>query len=160
MLFLRLIICSLHLQFIFAFLVLPETVTLVKVGRSIRDETLSSPQTMCTSCMRTKRAPGELQLKMRSRSRSAINTQLMGLFGLGGLEIAIICVGVGVVLGPQKIASLIRASGETAGEFKNELSKVPDEFQKGYEEGQVEARSRKAKPITPVDSSIDSSDVK
>ena len=75
----------------------------------------------------------------------------MGLFGLGGLEVAVICVGIGVVLGPQKIASLIRSTGETAGEFKNELSKVPDEFQKGYEEGQIEARSRKAKLITPDD---------
>ena len=82
----------------------------------------------------------------------------MGLFGLGGLEVAIICVAVGVVLGPEKIATLIRATGETAGEFKNELSKIPDNFEQGYEEGQVEARSRKAKPITPVDSPIDSSD--
>ena len=84
----------------------------------------------------------------------------MGLFGLGGLEVAIICIGVGVVLGPQKIASLIRSTGETAGEFKNELSKVPDEFQKGYEEGQIEARSRKAKPITAVDSTSETSNTK
>jgi Sec-independent protein translocase protein TatA len=82
---------------------------------------------------------------------SASKTVMKGFFGLGGLEIVVICVGVGVLLGPQKIGSMIRATGETASEFKVELSKVPDEFQKGYEEGQIEARSRKAKPIVPDD---------
>jgi Sec-independent protein translocase protein TatA len=54
----------------------------------------------------------------------------------------------------------MRATGETAGEFKKELSRVPDEFQKGYEESQVEVRSRKAKQITPIDPPIESNDLK
>jgi len=31
------------------------------------------------------------------------------------------------------------------------LKKIPEEFSKGLEEGEVEARSRKAKKIKPVD---------
>jgi Sec-independent protein translocase protein TatA len=74
----------------------------------------------------------------------------MGLFGLGGLEIAVILVGVGLVLGPEKIMDMMRSSGDTANEFKEELSKVPEEFKKGMEEGEIEARSRKARPIKKV----------
>lgn len=161
--FLRLLICSLHLQFVVAFVVLPETASFVNVGGqraiAISPQPLT-PSTKYIYGMNTKRKSGDLQIRIRSRSRSTLSTQLMGLFGLGGLEVAIICIGVGVVLGPQKIASLIRSTGETAGEFKNELSKVPDEFQKGYEEGQIEARSRKAKPITAVDSTSETSNTK
>jgi Sec-independent protein translocase protein TatA len=74
----------------------------------------------------------------------------MGLFGLGGLEIAVILIGVGVVLGPERILEMVRSSGDTAEEYKKELSKVPDEFKKGMEEGEMEARSRKAKVIKKV----------
>lgn len=77
-------------------------------------------------------------------------TRLMGVFGLGFGEIAIIVVIAGFVLGPEKIGAMLRSSGETASEFKEELSKVPDEFKKGLEEGEVEARSRKAKKIKVV----------
>lgn len=145
---LRLLICSLHLQFILAFLVRPETARIVKGGITRGDQVSLTPLTTHKSCGRTGRISGRFQKSIVSQSRNAVNMQLMGLFGLGGLEIAVICVGIGVVLGPQKIASLIRATGETAGEIKTELSKVPDEFQKGYEEGQIEARSRKAKRIS------------
>jgi Sec-independent protein translocase protein TatA len=74
----------------------------------------------------------------------------MGLFGLGGLEIAVILIGVGVVLGPERILEMVRSSGDTAEEYKKELSKVPDEFKKGMEEGEMEARSRKAKVIKKI----------
>lgn len=74
----------------------------------------------------------------------------MGLFGLGGLEILVIIAGIGVVLGPEKILDMVRSSGDTAEDYKRELSKVPDEFKKGMEEGEIEARSRKAKVIRKV----------
>jgi Sec-independent protein translocase protein TatA len=89
-------------------------------------------------------------VKISANRRSISNVQVMGLFGLGGLEIAIICVGIGIVLGPQTIGNLLRSTGKTASEYKIELSKVPDEFRKGYEEGQVDARSRKAKPMVQL----------
>jgi Sec-independent protein translocase protein TatA len=76
--------------------------------------------------------------------------QTMGLFGLGFVEILVIVVGVGVVLGPEKIVDMLKSSGSTAKEFKDELSRVPDEFQKGMAEGEMEARSRKARVIKRV----------
>jgi Sec-independent protein translocase protein TatA len=87
-------------------------------------------------------------------------TRLMGVFGLGFGEIAIIVVIAAFVLGPEKIGAILRSSGETANEFKEELSKVPDEFKKGLEEGEVEARSRKAKKIKVVSRSNASSEEK
>jgi Sec-independent protein translocase protein TatA len=92
-----------------------------------------------------------------SRTRQ---TRLMGVFGLGFGEIAIIVVIAAFVLGPEKIGAILRSSGETANEFKEELSKVPDEFKKGLEEGEVEARSRKAKKIKVVSRSNASSEEK
>jgi Sec-independent protein translocase protein TatA len=73
---------------------------------------------------------------------------------------AIIVVIAAFVLGPEKIGAMLRSSGETANEFKEELSKVPDEFKKGLEEGEVEARSRKAKKIKVVSRSNASSEEK
>jgi len=74
----------------------------------------------------------------------------MGVFGLGVGEIVIILVGIGVLLGPEKLMEIAKSSGDTANEFKDELAKVPGEFQKGMEEGEIEARSRKAKPVKVV----------
>jgi Sec-independent protein translocase protein TatA len=159
MLLLRLLLCGLHLQFMLAFLVQPETARVV-VKDGIRGDAVPlTPLTIYKPCVGTGRISGRFQTRIIPQSRIGVNTQLMGLFGLGGLEIAVICIGIAVVLGPQKIASMIRATGETAGEFKNELSKVPDEFQKGYEEGQIEARSRKAKPITTDEEKRESIDI-
>lgn len=72
---------------------------------------------------------------------------MMGLFGLGFGEIAIILVAVGFVLGPQTLGKMARGSVSVANEYKEELSKVPEEFQKGMEEGEADARARKARPI-------------
>jgi Sec-independent protein translocase protein TatA len=109
--------------------------------------------------MAKKRTSRLVQRKVEPFRGKRINTQLMGLFGLGGLEIAVICVGVGLVLGPKKIVAMIRGSVDNAGVYKNELLKIPEEFQKGYEQGQIEARSRKAKPADSIDSDfIDTND--
>jgi Sec-independent protein translocase protein TatA len=89
-------------------------------------------------------------VSLQRQRQSVAPVQTMGLFGLGGLEIAVILIGVGVVLGPERILEMVRSSGDTAEEYKKELSKVPDEFKKGMEEGEMEARSRKAKVIKKV----------
>lgn len=68
---------------------------------------------------------------------------MMGLFGLGAPEIAVILVAAAFLIGPQKLAELGREGGKIAGELKD----VPKEFQKGLEEGETEARSRVAKPM-------------
>lgn len=82
---------------------------------------------------------------------SLVPTQLMGLFGLGTGEIFLILIGIGIVLGPQKLLDMARSSPQILSEYKDELSKIPEEFQKGMEEGEIEARSRKAKPVKKVD---------
>lgn len=81
------------------------------------------------------------------RQRKSIgNVQMMGLFGLGAPEIAIILVAAAFLLGPQKLAELGKEGGKIAGNLKD----VPKEFQKGLEEGEIEAKSRVAKPMENV----------
>lgn len=70
------------------------------------------------------------------RQRSSVaSIQTMGLFGLGGPEIAIILIAGAFLLGPQKLAEL----GKEAGKMAGELKEVPKEFQAGLAEGEKEA---------------------
>ena len=77
--------------------------------------------------------------------------QTFGLFGLGPAEIAIIVVAGAFVLGPRKLGELVKSSGKMASESKDALKDIPAEFKKGMEEGEVNARSRKAKPVEQTD---------
>lgn len=82
------------------------------------------------------------------KQRKSVGTiQTMSLFGLGGPELLVIGLAVFFVLGPQKIAELGRNAGRAASEYKD----IPKEFQKGLEEGETDARSRKAKPMEDVE---------
>jgi sec-independent protein translocase protein TatA len=91
-----------------------------------------------------------LPRSVQSQRKSVANVQTAGLFGLGLPEIAIIVVAGLFVLGPEKISEMVRTSGQMAGELKDELRDVPDEFKKGLEEGETNARSSKAKKMEPV----------
>ena len=74
------------------------------------------------------------------RQRSSVaSVQTMGLFGLGGPEIAIILIAGAFLLGPQKLAEL----GKEAGKMAGELKEVPKEFQAGLAEGEKEAQKMK-----------------
>jgi Sec-independent protein translocase protein TatA len=92
---------------------------------------------------------------LRRQRGSVAIVQASGLFGLGAAEIAIIAVAAAFLLGPQKLAELGRDAGKVAGELKD----VPKEFQKGFsaglDEGETEARSRKAKPMTRIPPEIE-----
>mmetsp|Transcript_620 Transcript_620/g.867 ORF Transcript_620/g.867 Transcript_620/m.867 type:complete len:140 (-) Transcript_620:2304-2723(-) len=79
--------------------------------------------------------------------KSVANVQTMGLFGLGGPEIVIILIAAAFLLGPQKLAEL----GGEAGKMASDLKDVPKEFQKGMEEGEIEAKSRKAKQMEDIE---------
>lgn len=75
----------------------------------------------------------------------------MGLFGLGGPEIAIILAVGAFVIGPQQLGSMF---GSMAGSLKEEyrdlpddLKKIPEEFQKGFEESTENAKARNAKQM-------------
>jgi sec-independent protein translocase protein TatA len=88
-------------------------------------------------------------VSISKQRRSITSIQTQGLFGLGAPEIAIILVAAAFLIGPQQL-------GKFAGQFKNELDNVPDElkkipeeFQKGLEEGETNARARKAKVMKP-----------
>ena len=75
------------------------------------------------------------------------NVQMMGFFGLGAPEIVLILVAGAFVLGPQKLAALGKEAGKMSSDFKD----VPQEFQKGFEEGEIEAKSRVAKKMDSVE---------
>ena len=85
----------------------------------------------------------------RRNQRQSIGTiQTNGLFGLGVPELLVIGIAVVFVLGPQKIGEIGRSAGKAATDFRD----VPKEFQKGLEEGEIEGRSKNAKPMEEVDS--------
>ncbi len=75
--------------------------------------------------------------------KSMANVQTMGFFGLGAPEIIIILIAAAFLAGPQKLAELGKEAGKMSSDFKD----VPAEFQKGFEEGEIEARSRVAKQM-------------
>ena len=78
------------------------------------------------------------------KSRSSVaSVQTMGLFGLGGPEIAVILVAAAFLLGPQKLAEL----GKDAGKIAGELKEVPKEFQAGMAEGEAAAKQMKNEVI-------------
>lgn len=88
---------------------------------------------------------------LKKQRKSVTVVQTCSLFGLGPAEIAIIVVAGAFVLGPQKLGELIKSSGKMAAEFKDELKDVPAEFKKGLDEGEINARSRKAKRMEDAD---------
>lgn len=93
----------------------------------------------------------QLPVLLQRQRRSVANVQAMGLFGLGAPEIVVILVAVAFVVGPQQIG---RMAGDFAGKAKGELNEVPEElkripeeFMKGVEEGEISSRARNAKPM-------------
>ena len=89
-----------------------------------------------------------LRTTLINKQRKSISSiQTMSLFGLGVPELAVISIAIFFVLGPTKIVEMARSAGQTASDFRD----VPKEFQKGLEEGETEARSKKAKPMEEVD---------
>ena len=82
--------------------------------------------------------------------RKSVASIQTSLFGLGFGEIVVILLVLGAVLGPESVGRLVKTSGARAQELSEELKRVPEEFQKGMEEGEGDARARKAKRIKIV----------
>jgi len=76
---------------------------------------------------------------VQNQRSSMASVQTMGLFGLGGPEIAVILVAGAFLLGPSKLAEL----GKEAGKMAGELKEVPKEFQDGLAEGEAQAQQMK-----------------
>jgi len=113
----------------------------------VQNRGLASHQqlTNINSLQKTNHAIFPVVLENQRKSVAAVQT--MGLFGLGVPEIAIILVAGAFVLGPEKLAEL----GRDAGKMTKELKEVPKEFQKGMDEGEIDARSMKAKKMKTED---------
>ena len=88
------------------------------------------------------------------------------VFGLGPAELTIVAVAALIVIGPSKLLEFSKEAGSVAGktvsgvngmgeEWSEELKAIPEEFRKGVELGEMEARSRKAKVMTNVDDKED-----
>lgn len=76
---------------------------------------------------------------VKNQRSSMASVQTMGLFGLGGPEIAVILIAGAFLLGPSKLAEL----GKEAGKMAGELKEVPKEFQDGLAEGEASAQKLK-----------------
>ena len=88
---------------------------------------------------------------------TATSTRLHSFFGLGTAELLVIALVGLVLIGPSKLLEFSKEAGEVAGKMGTEmgdewggLKSIPEEFQKGVEEGEIEARSRKAKVMEEV----------
>jgi sec-independent protein translocase protein TatA len=77
---------------------------------------------------------------------------VMGLFGLGAPEIAVIIAVAALVLGPDKLVSFAKDAGKMAGELKE----VPKEFQAGINEGEASMKEvkKQQKVLEPEDAEL------
>jgi Sec-independent protein translocase protein TatA len=88
---------------------------------------------------------------LNRQRRSVANIQTMGIFGLGLPEIAIILVVAGFIIGPEGVGNMIGGfTGKVKGDLPDELKKIPDAFQKGFEESTVNSKARNAKKMEDV----------
>ncbi|KAK1742057.1 hypothetical protein QTG54_007630 [Skeletonema marinoi] len=110
-----------------------------------------SPINPTTSTIWPSSSPHHPSIINPTRSKS---TQLHSLFGLGPAELAIIGIAAIFLIGPSKLTEFTRSAGEVAGKEAaawKEIKNIPEEFQKGLEEGEIEGRSKKAKVMEKVD---------
>ena len=103
----------------------------------------SAARSMVSSTSRlpqgTEHIAAQQPIAVRKSRSSVAPIQTMGLFGLGGPEIAVILIAAAFLLGPQKLAEL----GKDAGKIAGELKEVPKEFQAGMAEGEKAAKQAK-----------------
>lgn len=69
---------------------------------------------------------------------------MMGLFGLGAGELALILAAAAFIIGPQQLGSM---AGQLKGDLPDDLKKIPEEFQKGFEESTENSKARNAKQM-------------
>ena len=72
---------------------------------------------------------------------------------MGGAEVAIILAAGAFIIGPQELGKMV---GKVKDDLPDDLRKIPQEFQRGFEESTENARARNAKPmeILPEDENI------
>mmetsp|Transcript_23783 Transcript_23783/g.66032 ORF Transcript_23783/g.66032 Transcript_23783/m.66032 type:complete len:164 (+) Transcript_23783:42-533(+) len=91
-----------------------------------------------------------LPQNLSNQRKSVAAIQTCGLFGLGFGEIAVVLVVIGFVMGPQNIGRILSASSTRVTDLSEGFKQIPEEFQKGMEEGESEVRARTAKKIKVI----------
>ena len=86
-------------------------------------------------------------VSLKRQRQSVAQVQTMGLFGLGGPEIAVILAVGAFLVGPQQIGNFVGKLKSDFDDVPEELKRIPEEFQKGIEEGEINARARNAKKM-------------
>jgi len=72
----------------------------------------------------------------------------MGVFGLGTAEIAIVLAVGAFIIGPEQLGKMVGSiTGKAEGGIPDELKKIPEEFQKGFDESTVNSKARNAKKM-------------
>lgn len=88
---------------------------------------------------------------LRRQRRSVSTVQTMGLFGLGAAELLVIAAVGAFIVGPEKLGSMVGSlKGGLDDGLAEDLKRIPEEFQKGVEQGEATARARNAKKMEPV----------
>ncbi len=68
----------------------------------------------------------------------------MGLFGLGAGEIVLVLGAAAFIIGPEQLGKM---AGSLKSDVPDELKKIPEEFQKGFEESTDNSKARNAKQM-------------
>ena len=89
-------------------------------------------------------------MALRKQRHSVANIQTQGLFGLGTPEIAIILVAAAFLVGPEKLGNVVGKLKEDYNDIPDDLKRIPEEFKKGVEVGEISARARNAKQMKAV----------
>lgn len=79
--------------------------------------------------------------------KSVANVQTMGLFGLGTGEIVIVLAAAAFIIGPESLGNM---AGQLKGDLPDDLKRIPEEFQKGFEESTENSKARNAKQMEAV----------
>lgn len=125
-------------SFLLIALLLVSAQAFAPVSRAFRSTTAAVPAVPTTTAT-PNHIPPQQPLILQRQRKSVASVQMMGLFGLGAPEIAVILVAAAFLLGPQKLAEL----GKDAGKIAGELKEVPKEFQAGLKEGEQAAQATK-----------------
>ena len=83
-------------------------------------------------------------ISVQGQRKSTANVQAMGVFGLGTLEVIVVLAAAAFLIGPEQLG---KWAGELKTDLPDDIKRIPEEFQKGVEEGEVASRARRAKPM-------------
>ena len=104
----------------------------------------SSARPSTTASMRLSTPASLLVVARPARQLAAriVRDPRMGLFGLGAPELAIIAIAITFVLGPEQVTSMAKKIVPKVIEVGSDLKQLPDEFNKGIEDGKERSAAK------------------